>query len=45
MPNYPTSSKVKKDWSKIDHDIEVQMSKEKPEGDEALHKLFRQIYE
>ena len=45
-PAYPTSAKSgQKDWSKIDKEIEKDMSKEKPEGDGALNLLFKQIYE
>lgn len=40
-PAYPTSSKKKKDWSKVDQDIEKEMSKEKPEGDAALNDMFK----
>lgn len=43
-PSYPTSSKKKKDWSKVDQDIEKEMNKEKPEGDAALNDMFKQIY-
>lgn len=42
---YPTSSKQKKDWSQIDREIEIEQKAEKPQGDEALNKLFREIYE
>eukprot|EP00933_Yihiella_yeosuensis_P081642 TRINITY_DN95303_c0_g1_i1.p1 TRINITY_DN95303_c0_g1~~TRINITY_DN95303_c0_g1_i1.p1 ORF type:complete len:394 (+),score=100.70 TRINITY_DN95303_c0_g1_i1:67-1182(+) len=45
MPAYPTSSKQKRDWNQIDHEIEAQEKEEKPEGDQALNKLFQQIYE
>lgn len=45
MPAYPTSNAKKKDWSKIDQDIEEEFKNEKPEGDQALNKLFQQIYE
>jgi len=41
MPAYPTSSKSKKDWSKIDKEIEKEEAKEKPEGDAALNSLFK----
>jgi suppressor of G2 allele of SKP1 len=40
-PTYPTSSKQKKDWSKLDKEIEKDLSKEKPEGDAALNSLFK----
>lgn len=45
MPQYPTSSQVKKDWSKIDRDIEAELKAEKPQGDEALNTLFKEIYD
>lgn len=40
---YPSSKK--KDWSQVDHEIEKELKAEKPQGDEALMSLFRQIYE
>jgi len=45
MPAYPSSSKVKRDWSQIDKDIDADLKADKPQGDEALNKLFREIYE
>ena len=45
IPSYPTSSKQKKDWGKLDKEIEKDLAKEKPEGDGALNALFKQIYE
>jgi len=45
QPSYPTSNKQKRDWSKIDQDIDSQLKNEKPEGDEALNKLFKEIYD
>eukprot|EP00347_Sterkiella_histriomuscorum_P010406 403376426 len=44
-PSYPTSSKQKKDWSKMDKEIEKDLAKEKPEGEGALNALFKQIYD
>lgn len=45
QPSYPSSSKQKRDWSQIDRDCESELKGDKPEGDEALNKLFREIYE
>lgn len=45
MPSYPTSNKAKRDWGQIDKNIEADLKNEKPEGDEALNKLFKEIYE
>lgn len=45
QPAYPTSNKQKRDWSQIDRDIEADLKNEKPAGDEALNKLFKEIYE
>lgn len=44
-PAYPSSSKTKRDWGKIDQDIDAELKQEKPEGDAALNKLFKEIYE
>lgn len=45
QPSYPTSNKTKRDWSQIDRDMENELKNEKPQGDEALNKLFREIYD
>eukprot|EP00415_Alexandrium_ostenfeldii_P001840 UN1840 len=45
QPSYPTSSKQKRDWGQIDKDIEGELRNEKPAGDEALNKLFKEIYD
>ena len=44
-PSYPSSSKNKKNWDKIDKEITKEESKDKPVGDAALNALFKQIYE
>lgn len=44
-PSYPSSSKVKKDWGKIDKELTNEMKDDKPEGDAALNGLFKQIYD
>lgn len=46
VPAYPSSSKVKKDWSKIDKEIDEDMKKNKDDyadGD-PLNSFFKQIY-
>jgi len=45
QPSYPTSNKQKRDWSQIEQDIDSQLKNEKPQGDEALNTLFKQIYD
>jgi len=46
QPAYPSSSKNKKDWSKIDMEIEDDIVKNKDEYGEGdpLNGLFKQIY-
>ena len=39
---YPSSNKVKRDWNKIDKELEKELEKN-PEED-AMNKLFKQIY-
>ncbi|XP_066255567.1 protein SGT1 homolog [Euwallacea similis] len=42
-PTYPTSRRGK-DWSQVEREIKKQEEEEKPEGEEALNKLFQDIY-
>jgi suppressor of G2 allele of SKP1 len=41
---YPSSSLKKKDWDALEREVIAEEEKEKPEGEEALFKLFRSIY-
>jgi len=43
-PAYPSSSKTKRDWTKIDKEAQEELDEEKEEGDAALNKLFKDIY-
>jgi hypothetical protein len=42
--SYPTSSRKKKDWNAVEKAVVEEEAAEKPEGEEALYKLFRSIY-
>ena len=43
---YPTSSKVKKDWDKLDKELDDEFKADaKADGNEGMWTLFRQIYE
>ena len=39
-----TAAGEPQDWSAIEKDAQAEMDAEKPEGDEALNKLFKDIY-
>lgn len=41
VPSYPTSSKKKTDFSKIDQEIDKDLKADKPEGEGALNDLFK----
>lgn len=45
VPAYPSSAKKKVDWNKLDKEVALDSAYEKPEGDDALNKLFKAIYE
>lgn len=44
-PSYPTSSKVQKDWDNINKEITKELDTEDVKGNDAMMKLFKQIYE
>lgn len=41
VPSYPTSSKKKTDFSKVEKEISKDLSKDKEEGEGALNDLFK----
>lgn len=43
-PSYPTSNKKKANWQDMDRICQKEIDQDKPEGDEALNTLFREIY-
>jgi len=43
-PAYPSSSKVKKSWDKVENDVVAESKAEKPEGEAALQDLFQTLY-
>jgi hypothetical protein len=44
QPKIPKPYASKKDWDKVSSDITKELEAEKPEGEEAMAQLFRQIY-
>jgi suppressor of G2 allele of SKP1 len=43
-PPAPRPYSSKKDWNKIESEIAAELEADKPEGEEALNKLFKDIY-
>lgn len=43
-PSYPSSNPKKKNWDDVNRGIDREFMKEKPEGDEAMNDLLKQIY-
>jgi suppressor of G2 allele of SKP1 len=43
-PAYPTSSRTKKDWSRVDRLCDAELRTETAQGEAALNGFFRQIY-
>jgi suppressor of G2 allele of SKP1 len=44
LPKPYASSSSHRNWDQIEKDIDLELQQEKPEGDEAMNQLFRQIY-
>jgi len=44
-PSYPTSNKKQIDWDQMDKEVSEELEGEKLEGDAALNKLFKDIYD
>lgn len=40
----PSAYSSKRDWNQVDKAMEEELTKEKPEGEEALNELFRSVY-
>ncbi|CAF1359781.1 unnamed protein product [Didymodactylos carnosus] len=43
-PTYPSSSRHRKDWDKLEVELKNEEKDEKLEGDAAVNQLFQQIY-
>lgn len=42
--NLPKAYATQKDWNNLDRELEEELAKDKPQGEEALNVLFRDIY-
>ena len=43
-PQYPSSSKTKKNWSDVDKKMQKEIESEKPEGEAAMMGMFKEIF-
>lgn len=44
VPKYPSSYKKAVDWNAVERQIKEEEKLENPEGEEALNKMFQEIY-